>query len=64
MELKSFAIHECENIPSNDKILMDSFVITHRITRRNTDSLFEEHTITIEWMQIRESEEINDLSTL
>lgn len=56
-ESKSLAIHECENIPSNDKILMNSFAITHDITRRSTDSLFEKHIITIEWMQIRESEE-------
>ena len=56
MESKSFAIEECEKIPSNDKILAGSFAITHSMTRRSTDSLFEEHTLTIEWTQIVESE--------
>lgn len=60
MDLKSFAIKECEKIPSNDKILAGSFNITHSTLRRSTDSLFEERTITIEWTQMVESEEKNE----
>ena len=57
MGLKSWAIKECEKIPPNEKILAGSFEITHEVLRRTTESLFEEHTITIEWVQQRESEE-------
>ena len=57
MELKSLAIRECEKIPTNDKILAGSFVITHDTTRRSTDSFLEERTITIEWTQRVEGED-------
>lgn len=57
MEVKSLAIKECEKIPANDKILAGSYEITHEVLRRTTESIFEEHTITIEWTQRVESEE-------
>ena len=57
MDFKSIAVEQCEKIPSNDKILAGSFKITHGILIRTMENLFEEHTITIEWVQKRESEE-------
>lgn len=57
MNLKSLAVRECEKIPLNDKILEGSFDISHEVLRKTTESLFEKHTITIEWTQERESEE-------
>ncbi len=54
MDFKSEAVKECEKIPSNDKILWRGYEITHEVLTRITESLFEEHTITIKWVQTRE----------
>ena len=57
MDLKSLAIRECETIPTNDKILAKSYEINHGILIRPMDSTFEEHIVTIKWVQRRESED-------
>lgn len=54
MDFRSEAVKECEKIPSNDKIVWRGYEITHEVLTRIPESLFEEHTITIKWVQVRE----------